>query len=394
MIRILDAEINPALPPRTMLMNGMHPPACVEATQRWISPQNSNSDTDTAGSNAGLYSIPREGQQTTDKMHEWQTQAETEQLRPPLLGAPPLARFLPAPPSPPIKHTPPTFATKSPLGITPPFPPPWLPVIDGTDTDTDTKNGSEPQRDKRPVDEYDTTFDDQPRTNGTYVGGVTRLSSQNHPQHPYAQHGSGPSESSADVDPSSATLSDWNTGETGMTYGGHPYVRDHMSRTSPLSAGSPGRLPRSPQVYQSGVKITAFPKIKIFRSSTDELIAIRVSPRVVLGQLMGKVRERLGSDVEVLKYRNRQAGGGGGPGVWVDILNDVDLKSWIASADKLVLYAEELCVGGEHFRYFWYLAEELILVIVEPSTIPTLRRIGTRVFSISLPLLSSSLCYL
>lgn len=70
------------------------------------------------------------------------------------------------------------------------------------------------------------------------------------------------------------------------------------------------------------------------------MIAIRVSPRVVLGQLMEKVRERLGSDVEGLKYRDGQAGGGGGPGGWVDISNDVDLKSWMASGDKLVLYAE------------------------------------------------------
>ena len=259
----------------------------------------------------------------------------------------------------------------------------------------------EPQRDRRPLDEYETPFDDQPRTNGTngtYMGGVTQFSSQNRPVHPYAQHGRGPSEMSADVvDRSSATSSEWNTGGTGMTYGGHPYVRDqHMSRTSSFGTGSPGGLLRSPQVYQGGGGYndyppskpnnpgsippiprdngrdssantasplfysnpgqspsnttnppisasnhnTAFVKIKIFHSSTDELIAIRVSPRVVLGQLMEKVRERLGSDVEGLKYRDGQAGGGGGPGGWVDIRNDVDLKSWMASGDKLVLYAE------------------------------------------------------
>ena len=259
----------------------------------------------------------------------------------------------------------------------------------------------EPQRDRRPLDEYETPFDDQPRTNGTngtYMSGVTQLSSQNRPQHPYAQHGRVQSESSPDVDRSSAASSDWNTVGPGMTYGGHPYGRDqHMSRTSSFGAGSPGGMLRSPQIYQGGGGYndyptskpnialntgsmppiprdngrdssantrsyysnpgqspsntsnppisasnpnTAFVKIKIFHSSTDELIAIRVSPRVVLGQLMEKVRERLGSDVEGLKYRDGQAGGGGGPGGWVDILNDVDLKSWMASGDKLVLYAE------------------------------------------------------
>lgn len=259
------------------------------------------------------------------------------------------------------------------------------------------------ERDRRPLDEYDmteydTTYDEQPRTNGTngtYVGGVTQLSSQNRPQHPYAQHGRGQSVSSAGVDRSSATSSDWNNSGTGGTYGGQPYVRDHhISRTSSFGAGSPGGMLRSPQIYHGGGGYndyttskpgsvlnpgsmppiprdngrdssantplypgqspsnttnppisasnpnTAFVKIKIFHSSTDELIAIRVSPRVVLGQLMDKVRERLGSDVEGLKYRDGQAGGGGGPGGWVDILNDIDLKSWMASGDKLVLYAE------------------------------------------------------
>jgi len=261
----------------------------------------------------------------------------------------------------------------------------------------------EPERDRRPPNEYDTPYDDQSRangTNGSYVGGVTQLSSQNRPQHPYALHGRDQSGSSAGVDRSSAASSDWNTGGTGLTYGSHPYGRDpHMSGASSFGAASPGGLLRSPPIYQGGGGFndyppskpgsvlnspnpgpippipretgrdssantssfyssphtplnttnppisasnpnTAFVKIKIFHSSTDELIAIRVSPRVLLGQLMDKVRERLGSDIEALKYRDGQAGGGGGPGGWVDILNDVDLKSWMASGDKLVLYAE------------------------------------------------------
>lgn len=261
--------------------------------------------------------------------------------------------------------------------------------------------GREPEGDRRLLSEYDMTYDHQQRvngTNGTYTSGVTQLSSQSRPQHPYALHGRGQSGSSTGVDRSSAASSDWNTGGSGMAYGGHPYGRDpHMSGGSSFGAASPGGLLRSPPVYQGGGGYndyppsktgsvhnsskmppmprdngrdssantssfysnpgqppsnttnppisasnpnTAFVKIKIFHSSTDELIAIRVSPRVVLGQLMDKVRERLGSDIEGLKYRDGQAGGGGGPGGWVDILNDADLKSWMASGDKLVLYAE------------------------------------------------------
>ena len=264
--------------------------------------------------------------------------------------------------------------------------------------------GREPEGDRRLLNEYDTAYDDRPRTNGTngaYMSRVTQLSSQNRPQHPYALHGRGQSGSSTGVDRSSASSSDWNTSGSGMAYGSHPYGRDlHMSGTSSFGAASPGGLLRSPPIYQGGGGYndyptskpgsvlnspnpgsvppmpretgrdssantssfysnpgqppsntnnppisasnsnTAFVKIKIFHSSTDELIAIRVSPRVILGQLMDKVRERLGSDIEGLKYRDGQAGGGGGPGGWVDILNDADLKSWMASGDKLVLYAE------------------------------------------------------
>jgi len=57
---------------------------------------------------------------------------------------------------------------------------------------------------------------------------------------------------------------------------------------------------------------------------------------------MEKVRERLGDDVENVKYRDGMSSGGGsgGTGQFVDILDDVELREWMSSGDKLVLYAE------------------------------------------------------
>ena len=51
----LDPEMNPVPPPRTMPLNEMHPPARVEATPRWISPQHLDSDSDSGGSNVAIH---------------------------------------------------------------------------------------------------------------------------------------------------------------------------------------------------------------------------------------------------------------------------------------------------------------------------------------------------
>ncbi|CAG7849480.1 SubName: Full=Related to Protein scd2/ral3 {ECO:0000313/EMBL:CCA74015.1} [Serendipita indica DSM 11827] len=110
--------------------------------------------------------------------------------------------------------------------------------------------------------------------------------------------------------------------------------RSHTTTPS-ISTGNPN----SPRISSNNHN-AAFVKIKIFHSSTDELIAIRVSPRVSLRQLMEKVRERLGDDVANVKYRDGMAAGSGGTGHFVDILDDAHLREWMSSGDKLVLYAE------------------------------------------------------
>jgi len=79
---------------------------------------------------------------------------------------------------------------------------------------------------------------------------------------------------------------------------------------------------------------TAFVKIKIFDSITEDLIAIRVHPRVTHAQLMEKVQSRLGQGVRNLKYRE-SAGG-----AFVELLDDEELRTWIEATDRHVLYAD------------------------------------------------------
>ncbi|EJD01301.1 uncharacterized protein FOMMEDRAFT_89426 [Fomitiporia mediterranea MF3/22] len=79
---------------------------------------------------------------------------------------------------------------------------------------------------------------------------------------------------------------------------------------------------------------TAFIKIKIFDRLTQDLIAIRVSPRVTHDQLMDKVRLRLGDDVHHLAYRNSISN------TFVGLNDDVSLKEWLEGTDKHTLYAD------------------------------------------------------
>ncbi|KAG0702305.1 hypothetical protein DFH29DRAFT_921674 [Suillus ampliporus] len=87
----------------------------------------------------------------------------------------------------------------------------------------------------------------------------------------------------------------------------------------PMSAGNPQ---------------TAFVKIKIFDRVTDDLIAIRVHPRVTHAELLEKVQARLGGNVLNLRYRNSLSN------EFVGIDDDRDLREWLDSTEKHVLYAE------------------------------------------------------
>lgn len=79
---------------------------------------------------------------------------------------------------------------------------------------------------------------------------------------------------------------------------------------------------------------TAFVKIKIFDRVADDLIAIRVHPKVSHSELMDKVQSRLGNDCRVLKYRDSLTN------TFVGLDTDDELRAWMEGTDKHVLYAD------------------------------------------------------
>jgi bud emergence protein 1 len=98
--------------------------------------------------------------------------------------------------------------------------------------------------------------------------------------------------------------------------------------TTVASAGPPPISANNPQ--------TAFIKIKIFDRIQDDLIAIRVHPRVTHEQLLDKVQQRLGGQVARLSYRETGEDGED----YVPLQQDDDVLWWIGNTDKHVLYAD------------------------------------------------------
>lgn len=112
---------------------------------------------------------------------------------------------------------------------------------------------------------------------------------------------------------------------------GAPYVPPEPAAVRPPSRTSAGNA-NAPPISATNSQ-AAYVKIKIFDRATDDLIAIRVPPRVSHRQLMEKVRERLGNEVRVLRYRNSMTGK-------FDPLEEAELARWLKTAEKLVLYAD------------------------------------------------------
>ncbi|KAI0253055.1 hypothetical protein BJV78DRAFT_1303520 [Lactifluus subvellereus] len=112
-------------------------------------------------------------------------------------------------------------------------------------------------------------------------------------------------------------------------------MRSSGGAGSSRSGGAPGGSAGAPAISASNPQ-TAYIKIKIFDRIQDDVIAIRVHPRVTHEQLLDKVQQRLGGQVAQLSYRESSDDGEG----YVPLQQDDDVLWWIESTDKYVLYAD------------------------------------------------------
>ncbi|KAJ7688398.1 hypothetical protein B0H17DRAFT_656594 [Mycena rosella] len=129
----------------------------------------------------------------------------------------------------------------------------------------------------------------------------------------------------------------WN--DNANNYNGPPVTSSPSSsslRSNSIStrsrSGSVANI-NSPSISAANPQ-TAFVKIKIFDRVADDLIAIRVHPRVTHVELMDKVQARLGGEVAHLKYRDSMSN------AFVGLDSDQQLRAWIEGTDKHVLYAD------------------------------------------------------
>lgn len=117
------------------------------------------------------------------------------------------------------------------------------------------------------------------------------------------------------------------------SYASQPLSATPSTGSNKSRARSASNALNSPPISANNPN-TAFIKIKIFDRLTQDLIAIRVSPRVTHEQLMDKVRLRLGDDVQHLAYRNSISN------TFVGLNDDPSLREWLEGTDKHTLYAD------------------------------------------------------
>ncbi|KAE8269469.1 hypothetical protein A4X09_0g2865 [Tilletia walkeri] len=130
--------------------------------------------------------------------------------------------------------------------------------------------------------------------------------------------------------PSSEARSSAGTGGTSF---GHLQPMSMLSKTDTQnSGGSGGRTAGGSGGGVSPAPSGGFIKIKIFNRASDDLVAIRVPPDVTFSGLMTKVRERLGQEISVMRYRDESG--------MMRLSDDDDLSEWIASGQKLTLWAD------------------------------------------------------
>lgn len=133
-----------------------------------------------------------------------------------------------------------------------------------------------------------------------------------------------------------------------------PYRANSYSRSSLASSHDPSpiRSSHAPSIATSAsgrsrsqsiannppisasIPQTAFIKIKIFDKVSDDLVAIRVHPRVTHEQLLSKVQARLGDNVSCLRYRHSTSN------ALIELSDEEELRSWLDSTDRHVLWAD------------------------------------------------------
>lgn len=120
------------------------------------------------------------------------------------------------------------------------------------------------------------------------------------------------------------------------------------SSTHSSSSSQPVNKPASAAL--AAAQQQGFLRIKIYQHRTDDLIAIRVPTTVTHGQLLDRIRERIGPAINHMRFRDESGRGystGGtapiqasGGGRLVALDNDDDLLRWLDAGQRMVLYAD------------------------------------------------------
>lgn len=134
-------------------------------------------------------------------------------------------------------------------------------------------------------------------------------------------HENGASRGSASSD---SHLPNYKPSPPSSMHSSQPSSRTRSSSAAHNNLNAPPVSAENPQ--------TAFVRIKIF--VVDDLIAIRVHPKVTHSELMKKVQGRLGTYITTLQYRDSLSN------ELVGLENDGDLREWLDRTAKHVLYAE------------------------------------------------------
>ena len=192
------------------------------------------------------------------------------------------------------------------------------PRVDSTNSYRQPANGAPPRtHSPNPSVSYSRTHSPAPSRSGDLSRSRTPLEID-----PYEANAASRSSLASSHDPSPVSIRSSQAGsvQTAATSAsGRSRSASNAAYNPPISATNPN---------------AAFLKIKIFDRVSDDLVAIRVHPKVTHAQLMDKVQARLGGNVLALRYRDSLSN------EFLPLEGDGDLRQWLDSTDRHVLYAE------------------------------------------------------